>query len=217
MTLRGYFWLHDVARAPFDPAARPDAFAYMTFIYYPTWTRLDGLLAGVAIAAIQTFSPQWWRRLTARPNVLLGVGVAGVGIAIVFFHDMIAGFLPAVFGFPILACAMALLVIAGSDERSLIGRYSIPGAGALAAGAYSLYLSNKIVFHAVQRMIRDSPVQIQSVALCAGLLAALAAGALLYWLVERPFLRLRDRLRSPSRSGVRAPVPASAPERLLAD
>jgi peptidoglycan/LPS O-acetylase OafA/YrhL len=204
-----------VARTPLDPAARPDAFAYMTLIYYPTWTRLDGLLAGVAVAAIQTFRPQLWGRLVARPNALLGAGAAGVGIAIVFFRDMTAGFLPTIFGFPLLACAMALLVIAGSDKRSLIGRYAIPGAGALAAGAYSLYLSNKIVFHALQGMMRDAPAQIQNVALCTGLVAALAAGAVLYWLVERPFLRLRDRLRSPSRNGVR--FSKVAPERQLAD
>jgi peptidoglycan/LPS O-acetylase OafA/YrhL len=216
MTLRGYFWLHDVAREPFNPAAAPVAFDYMTLIYYPTWTRLDGLLAGVAVAAIQTFRPQWWRRLTARPNMLLGAGVAGVGISIVFFRDMVAGFLPTMFGFPLLACAMALLVIAGSDKRSLIGRYPIPGAGALAAGAYSLYLSNKIVFHAVQGMMRDAPAQIQGAALLVGLLAALAAGAVLYWLVERPFLRLRDRLRGPPRGSVQSPPPAAAPERQLA-
>jgi peptidoglycan/LPS O-acetylase OafA/YrhL len=219
MMLRGYCWLNDVARESFNPAARPDAFAYMTLIYYPTWTRLDGLLAGIAVAAIQTFRPHWWRRLTARPNVLLGAGAAGVGVAIVFFRDMVAGFLPTIFGFPLLACAMALLVIAGADKRSLISRYTIPGAGALAAVAYSLYLSNKIVFHAVQGMMRDAPAQIQSATLCAGLLAALAAGAVLYWLVERPFLRLRDRLRSPSRSGGRSqpPAPTPAPERLLAN
>jgi peptidoglycan/LPS O-acetylase OafA/YrhL len=213
--LRGYVWLDAVAREPFNPAAEPGDFAFMTLIYYPTWTRLDGLLAGVAVASIQTFRPQCWRRLTARPNVLLGAGVAGVGMAIVFFRDMVAGFLPTMFGFPFLACAMALLVIAGSDKRSLISRYKVPGAGALAAGAYSLYLSNKIVFHVVQGMMRDAPAPIQSAALCAGLLAALAAGAVLYWLVERPFLRLRDRLRSPSRSAVRSPP--VAPERQLAE
>jgi peptidoglycan/LPS O-acetylase OafA/YrhL len=217
MLLRGYLWLHDVAREPFNPAAQAGAFAYRTLIYYPTWTRLDGLLAGVAVAAIQSFRPQWWRRLTARPNVLLGVGAAGVGMAIVFFGGAVPGFLPTIFAFPLLACAMALLVIAGSDRRSLIGRYSIPGAGALAAGAYSLYLSNKVVFHAVQGMLRHAPVQIQGAALLVGLLAALAAGAVLYWLVERPFLRLRDRLRSPPRGGVRTPPMAVVAERQFAD
>jgi peptidoglycan/LPS O-acetylase OafA/YrhL len=213
MMLRGYFWLHDVARAP---AGEPGALAFMKLIYYPSWTRLDGPLAGIAVAALQTFRPLWWRRFTARPNVLLGAGAAGVGMSSVLFRDMIPGFLPAIFAFPLLACAMALLVAAGSDSRSLIGRYAIPGAGVLATGAYSLYLSNMVVFHAVQGMMRDWPVQVQGAPLFLGLLAVAAASALLYWLVERPFLRLRDRLRSPPRPDVPTQLPAPALRQRLA-
>ncbi len=125
----------------------------------------------------------------------------------VLFRDMIPGFLPTILAFPLLACAMALLVAAGSDSRSLIGRHSIPGAGMLATGAYSLYLSNMIAFHAAQGMMRHASVQIQGAPLSLGLLAVAAAGALLYGLVERPFLRIRDRLRSPPRTWRPPPCP----------
>jgi peptidoglycan/LPS O-acetylase OafA/YrhL len=191
---RGYFWLADVAQPRYDTAGLPHFGRYMTLIYYPTWARLDGLLAGVGAAAIQTFRPAWWRALTARANILGIAGVAGVVLSAIFFQDMFARFLPAVFGFPLLASSMALLVIAGSHNRSFIGRYSIPGAGALAAGAYSLYLSHKMVFHAVESSSPWWPRPFQTISLGVALLFALGAGALLYWLVERPFLRLRDRL-----------------------
>ncbi len=195
---RGYFWLAEVARQPFHSAAFPHFGHYMTLIYYPTWARLDGLLAGVGMAAIQTFRPMWWRVLTARANILTIAGLAGVVISAIFFQDMFAKFLPAVFGFPLLAGSMALLVVAGSDSRSFIGRYSVPGAGALAAGAYSLYLSHKMVFHAVQSSTSWWPQPFQAISLGIALLAALGVGALLYWLVERPFLKLRDRLHGRS-------------------
>jgi peptidoglycan/LPS O-acetylase OafA/YrhL len=191
---RGYFWLADVAQPPFDTAAFPHFGRYMTLIYYPTWARLDGLLAGVGAAALQTFHPVWWRVLTARANILGIAGVAGVVLSAIFFQDMFARFLPAVLGFPLLASSMALLVIAGSDNRSFIGRYTIPGAGALAAGAYSLYLSHKMVFHAVESSSPWWPRPFQTMSLGIALLLALGVGALLYWLVERPFLKLRDRL-----------------------
>jgi peptidoglycan/LPS O-acetylase OafA/YrhL len=155
-------------------------------------------LAGVAAAAVQTFRQAWWRALTARANILTIAGVVGVIISAVFFQDMFARFWPAVFGFPLLAGSMVLLVVAGSDNRSLIGRYSIPGAGALAAGAYSLYLSHKMVFHAVESRAPWWPQPFQTIALGVAILAALGVGALLYWLVERPFLKLRDRLGGPS-------------------
>jgi peptidoglycan/LPS O-acetylase OafA/YrhL len=208
MVFRGYFWLHNVARDPFGSTPRLNPHEYMTLIYYPTWSRLDGLLAGVAAAATQIFHPQWWRIITAWPNVLLAGGVAGVGVAIVFFRDMYAPLLPTVFGFPLLAFSMTMLVMAGSERRSIIGRYPVPGAAALAAGAYSLYLSNKITFHAVRMAAYDWPVQLRPFKLVVGLMATLAAGAILYWLVERPFLKIRDRLRGPS-SGANVPRPAA--------
>src|SRR6184192_1961656 len=36
---------------------------FQAWIYYPTWTRLDPLVFGVALAAIEKFQPQWWQRL----------------------------------------------------------------------------------------------------------------------------------------------------------
>ena len=194
MVLRGALWLHDVAAQPFDPASYPRADRYMNFIYYPTWSRLDGLLAGVAAAAVETVRPRWRRFVTIRPNLLLAAGVAGVGVAIMFFHVMIAGFLPSVFGFPLLAVSMMMIVIAASDGRSFIGSIEIPGAAALATAAYSLYLTNKLAFHAVQVAARDWPETMQGLTPAVGLVAALAAGAMCYWAVERPFLKLRDRL-----------------------
>jgi peptidoglycan/LPS O-acetylase OafA/YrhL len=38
--------------------------------------------------------------------------------------------------------------------------------------------------------------------LAAALIAGLLAGTALYWAVERPFLKLRDRLEGPSRSSI---------------
>jgi peptidoglycan/LPS O-acetylase OafA/YrhL len=211
MASRAYLWLAVVAQPPFDPAAFPHDGHYITLIYYPTWARLDGLLAGVGIAAIQTFRPAWWRLLTARANLLVIAGLVGIVGATAFFQDLFARFLPAVFGFPLLAGAMALLVIAAADERALIGRYTIPGAGALATGAYSLYLSHKMVFHAVQSSTLWWPRPFQTISLAVAVLAALAVGALLYWLVERPFLKLRDRLHGRSRLGLPIEPKASTP------
>jgi peptidoglycan/LPS O-acetylase OafA/YrhL len=202
MALRGYLWLHGVAATPFEIAAQPRGGAYMRLIYYPTWTRLDGLLMGIAAATIRAFRPATWTTLTARPNLLLGGGGLGVVASTFLFHDQIAGFWPTVFGFPLLSFSIVLMVIAGTDGRCLIGRYRVPGAGALAAGAYSLYLSHKAIFHAVEVAAPHLPAPVQGAALALALIGALAVGAALYWLVERPFLKLRDRLEGPSRSSL---------------
>ena len=196
MALRGWFWLHDVARTPFDLAADPRPGRYMHLIYYPTWTRLDGLLAGIGAALLMTFRPGVWRVLSGRPNLLLASGLVGVGGAILLFGDQIAGFYGAVFGYPLLSVSMAALVIAGSSAKSVIGRRAIPGAGALAAASYSLYLSHKSVYHWAGTL--PITADLKPFILPVAILAALAVGAVLYRLVERPFLDLRDRLSQPT-------------------
>ena len=208
MALRGYLWLRDVARNPFDVYSAPLSLPYMKLIYWPTWTRLDGLSTGVAAACISIFRPRLWATLTARPIVLLGAGILGVGASMAFFRYEIAGFLPTVLAFPLLSFSMALLVAAGAASRPVIP--PIPGASALAAGAYSLYLTHKAVFAAVANAMTNAPVWLWRAELVVAWLAAFGVGAALYWLVERPFLRLRDRLDGPSRSSIAITTPASA-------
>jgi peptidoglycan/LPS O-acetylase OafA/YrhL len=202
MVLRGYLWLRFVAETPFDTAADPHG-PFMQLIYYPTDTRLDGLLMGIIAAAIQAFRPRAWVRLTARPNVLLVAGLAGVvASTLVFNHGQNARFWATVLGYPFLSFSVVLIVIAAATPSSLIGRHRVPGAGALAAGAYSLYLSHKVVFHWAQLARPHLPEWFQPFAFAPALLGAFALGAVLYWAVERPFLRLRDRLEGPSRSSL---------------
>src|SRR6185437_7725026 len=211
MALSGYLWLRYVAATPFDIAAHAKhGGAYMTLIYYPTWTRLDGLLGGVCVALVSTFRPRWWAALTARANVCLAAGLAGVGAALALFGGEIGGFLASTLGFPLLALSMALLVVAGAAPGSLISRWRIPGAAALAAGAYSLYLSHKIVFHLVADTSKAWLPAARILALPIALAGALAVGAALYWLVERPFLKLRDRFREP-RPAAPAVIAATQP------
>ena len=206
MALRGWLWLHDVAARPFDITSKPHSGPYMALIYYPTWARLDDLLGGIVVALIQVFRPAWWAALTRRGNLVLAFGFAGIAAAIWLFPDQIGGFFAAVFGFPLLALSMALLVVAGAAPDSLIGRYAIPGASALAAGAYSLYLSHKSAYHLVVLWSATWPATEKGLAFPVALIAAVAVGTALYWAVERPFLKLRDRFRDGR--------PAMAPESL---
>jgi peptidoglycan/LPS O-acetylase OafA/YrhL len=90
---------------------------------------------------------------------------------------------------------MAGLVASGAGSSGVLGRRPVPGAGAVAAMAYSLYLTHKQVYHLVHMAIGngldDRPVIVFGVCF----VSAIAVGALLYRTVERPFLLLRDRLQ----------------------
>ena len=75
-----------------------------------------------------------------------------------------------------------------------LGRRAVPGAAWLAGISYSLYLSHKLVMHAVQQWLVPL-LPWPGVALFAVYaVAILAGGAALHYAVERPGLHWRDRL-----------------------
>ena len=166
---------------------------WLESIYYPTWTRLDGLLAGVVLATIQAYRPGWWVTAQRHANMLAVAGVLMVGAAIWLFRDK-AAFAASVFGFPLLALGLALLVAAAAGTTGLLGRRRIPGAGWIAGISYSLYLSHKLAMHAVHDALSNWPALHGLAAFVMYALAIAATGALLHYAIERPFLRLRTRL-----------------------
>jgi len=174
---------------------------WLESIYYPTWTRLDGLLAGVLLAAIQIYQPDGWTALQRRANPLACAGLLLVGAAIWLFRDKTA-FAASVFGFPLLSLGLALLVAAGAGTTGWLGRWRVPGAGWVAAISYSLYLSHKLAIHAIHGVLLRWPAVHGLAAFAMYALAIAATGALLHYAVERPFLRLRRRLADAGSRGI---------------
>ena len=119
IALRGGVWLHDTAVDPQRPWFVED-------IYYPTWNRLDGLLAGVVLATIKAFRPQLWERMGTRANTALMLGLAIVALSFWLFRDRV-GLLGNTLGWPVLSLGLALLVFAGAQPRSWISRWRVPG------------------------------------------------------------------------------------------
>ena len=182
--LRSGIWLHDAA-------ADPPRNWFVEDIYYPTWMRLDGLLMGVMLAALRVYRPEAWARLQNRSNVALFAGIVVLGAAFWLFRDRV-GLLGNSIGWPVLSFGLGLLVFAGAGENSLIGRWRVPGAGWIAAISYSLYLSHKMAFHVLQTTFGEALQGHGVLTFACYASAALLAGAILHYAVERPFLRLRD-------------------------
>lgn len=162
-------------------------------IYYPTWMRLDGLLFGVALAALRAYRPQAWQALMQRSGWLALAGAAILALAIALSQQRL-GWVASVFGFPTVSLAMALLVAAGAAEQRWTGRLRVPGAAWLAAASFSLYLVHKGAFALLAHGYGEALEARPWLAFFAYAGAALGAGALLHYGVERPFLAWRERL-----------------------
>jgi peptidoglycan/LPS O-acetylase OafA/YrhL len=186
--LRTTVWRHDMT---VDPGMSRSWF--LEDIYYPTWNRLDGLLVGVALAAWKVFRPQAWERARRHANLFLLAGMATMALALWMFRDRV-GLLANSIGWPVLSMALGLLVFAGAGRDSVIGRRSLPGAQWLATISYSLYLVHKATYHLVQARWGTVLSGKGIIAFCVYGLAAISAAAVLHYAVERPFLRVRQRL-----------------------
>src|SRR6184192_162006 len=175
---------------------------FQTWIYYPTWTRLDPLVFGVALAAIEKFRPQWWRRLMSLAPWLLLPGLALIVYALYLGEGDYLAVAATIWQFPLIALGMAALLICAVSPRLPLRRVALPGAAFVASIAYSAYLIQKLVIHFVAQFCASHNISPTSVPALIGVeVWVYVAGFILFLLIERPFLQLRHRVAPrPSRS-----------------
>jgi len=169
--------------------------AYYRYIYYPTWSRLDGLLAGVALSAFYYFKPESWQRLTRQGNRILLIALALIAGAWFIAHDdhqyEMRG---AIFGYPAIAIGYGALVLAALSPTSILYRYSSRITKMIATLSYSIYLTHKQLIHLTHEFLSPRGISNDSyTSFWISTAVAFLGGWLLHLVVEKPFLRLRDR------------------------
>jgi peptidoglycan/LPS O-acetylase OafA/YrhL len=168
---------------------------FQVWIYYPTWTRLDPLVFGVALAAIEKFRRQWWENLMNSAVWLWLPGLALIVFALYLGEGDYVTVALSVWQFPLIALGMAALLVCALSPRLPFRRVNIPGAAFIASIAYSVYLSHKLVIHqAIQFCSSHHITRTSAPALLLVELSIFAVGLVLFLAVERPFLQLRHRI-----------------------
>ncbi len=170
---------------------------YMERIYYPTYSRMDGLLAGLTLALIGRFRPGWWRNAARRGHITLVTGCAVIAVSLYLFKDRfdsVTG--PAawgdVFGFPLISVGLALVVASALSENGIL-RHKVPCARLIASLAFSLYLTHKFVANLARTYLPALTAQRDGKTLITYAVTCFAVAGVLHLLIERPFLALRDR------------------------
>jgi peptidoglycan/LPS O-acetylase OafA/YrhL len=187
MLVRAYLWDDYVGHAR-------GGLAYYKYIYYSSLCRCDELVAGVALALLKNHHPRAWARATAHGQLSLLAGLAGAALAVYLFLDDRYGYAVTVFGYPLLAASVALLILSALSPASPLRRGRVPGAAGLALCSYALYLTHKplcIMLKPVFAGWGMGPDTAPAMLLMGA--ASVGAGWLLYRLVETPFMRLRQR------------------------
>jgi peptidoglycan/LPS O-acetylase OafA/YrhL len=213
LAVRLFNWYHFIA-----PTLLPDhegfGVAYYKWIYYFTFSRLDGLLAGVTLAAIFHFYPKSWQGLTRHGNRILLLGLLLIAFAWWFmFEDRQYSFSGAIAGYPLISLAYGVLVLAALSPSCILYRYSSRFTTLIATLSYAIYLVHKQLIHLAHVAAHHYGFGDDSYALFAVcIVMSLLGGWLLHLVIERPFLRLRDKWLSRSRPALKmAPASPTTP------
>jgi peptidoglycan/LPS O-acetylase OafA/YrhL len=173
--------------------------AFQTWIYYATWTRLDPLVFGVGLAAIEKFRPEWWQRLM---NLAPWLWLPGIALIVFAFWIEQPGAITvtaSIWQFPLIALGMAALLVCAVSPRLPLRRVAVPGAAFIASIAYSAYLVQKLVIHFVAQFLATQNLSLTSLpAIVIVQVCVYAAAAILFLTIERPFLQLRQRIAARS-------------------
>ena len=203
MSLRFAVWQSSVASHLRDADPHDLFVAYLRDIYYPSYLRLDGLMFGLLLALTKTLRPALWQKYSD-PRAAFAAGFAVLAIAIWLLNQrgelaplnlpiVVQSLFGSVFGFPLLSLGFALLLVAVSALEPALARWPIPGMRTTARLSYGLYLTHKSVMHVDQLLL--SKDLLQGVTGFVIYMTSCYLVAALLWLgVERPFLRLRERL-----------------------
>lgn len=172
--------------------------AYQPNIYYSTLCRFDEFLPGIAVAMLKNFHPRAWQRIMVYGHSLFATGLAATALMLFcayrfyYIKDYGYGFFMTVLGYSLIAMVFAVLVAAVLSPTSLLQRVRIPGAYHLALWSYSIYLSHKAVGNILQQYAKQYALS-PSLMLLSVTTASIGVGVLLYKLVEKPFMDMRER------------------------
>ena len=170
--------------------------AYLNGIFYPTYTRLDGLTVGVSLAGIRYFRPNLWTFLLSIPRWTMGIGLGFLFLAATILYVPLNP-LVTILGFTLVATGFGALLLYSVSENSYLARKVIPGASWIATLSYSMYLVHPLAIGYSRKFLEQ--LQIHFLENITGFIVSLGALVIsaffLYWIVEKPFLRLRERFR----------------------
>ncbi len=178
------------------PYANQDLFwlNWSKYIYYPTPARLDGLLVGVSIAAMQVYKPSWKQWIDTH-KLVVAATLAAILCAALLLNSDRTTLIASLLAFPLVAFLYGCLLLFAVNPSTIVYRVYSPVTRTIAQLSYALYLSHKGVIHLTQEWLSNWGIDREGslMFVCCAVTCMITA-FVLHLLVEKPFMRLRDQL-----------------------
>lgn len=166
--------------------------AWYKYLYYPTYTRLDGLLIGVSIAAVYQFLPVTWNRISKYGNFLIIISLSILTGAYFLCKDQ-SSFNASVFGFPLVAVGYGCMVAGAVSPSGFLFKWKSNATTFIATLSYAIYLTHKGVIHITHQILADFKLNDNLLMLICMVTCVLGA-YILHLAVEKPFMKLRSKI-----------------------
>ena len=190
--IRLYIWDHYME--PLIAADKNYTGFWVTWIYYPTYTRLDGLLTGISIGGIVTFYPVLKERLMKYANILLASGIVLLIVAYYICYIRLS-FNANIFGFPLIAISFGFIVFAAISPGCILYKFKSRITASVAILSYSMYLVHKGIRHLCFLYFGKMGIDKGGILmLLLSFVFSILAALILRYAIEKPFLKLRDKL-----------------------
>jgi peptidoglycan/LPS O-acetylase OafA/YrhL len=168
------------------------------YIYYPTYNRLDGLLVGVSIAGIYQFLPTVWNKISKFGNTSILLSLAILTIAYFLCNDQMS-FNASIFGFPLIAIGYGFMVVGAVSPTSFLYKWNSKVTTFVATLSYGTYLTHKGVIHMTHQLLNDFKID-NNLMLLICLVTCIGFAYLLHLTIEKPFMKLRNRIIEPKQN-----------------
>ncbi|GGD71642.1 acyltransferase [Emticicia aquatilis] len=172
-----------------------DEFSWMywyKYIYYPTYNRLDGLLVGIAIAAVYCYLPNFWLKISKFGNLLIALSIL-ILIGAYFLCIDQQTFNASVFGFPLIALGYGFMVMGAISPTSFLYKWHSKFTTLIATLSYGIYLTHKGIIHLTLLAFADYPIN-HNLMLVISIFTCFWAAYILNLIIEKPFLKLRNKI-----------------------
>jgi len=162
------------------------------YLYYPTYGRLDGLLSGVAIAAVYRFLPKTWERISRYGNQLILVSILFLAFAFVYLSELNT-YSTSIIGFPFISIAFGLMVAGALSPSCFLYKWKSNTTTLIATLSYGIYLTHKGIIHMLQEIFSQWGIEKNGNGM---LVICIVFCVLIAWLmhlaIEKPFMKWRD-------------------------